>query len=414
MLRNMQLVRGVGISAALALTVFMAGCGGGDDASNEATKANFQFGQANFKDVTANRGFAPTGSTLSGPSSIATNGTLFYVADTNNNRVLGFLSLPTAATTTADFVIGQNSLTTNTPGSTATSLAQPIKVSISGTKLIVVDRGNNRVLIWNTLPTSNVPANVTIGDGSATVSATSLAQPNGAVFAGSKLVVADSGNNRVLIYNTVTNNAAASLVLGQRNMTDKFINCPQETDTVDICSASKFAITDDSLRNPKDVWSDGFSLVVSDTGNNRVLYWNTFPAASDDGATYIIGQSNRTLGGVGTGPAGLTSPANVWVDPSTQYIYVADAGNNRVLSFAPPSLDGPTAYAVYGQGDFLHYTANDDDQDRTPDTDSNDRAEASDRTLNGALGMTTFGTSLTNVVFVADTQNNRVIAFNTR
>ncbi len=426
MLRNMQLVRGVGISAALALAVFTVGCGKNDSKKNEAARAIFEFGQADFKAITANRGVAPNNNTLSGPASVATDGTHFYIADTNNNRVLGFNSLPAAATATADFVIGQNDFVSNDPcidtGSNCTTgLNQPSKVAIDGTKLLVVDSGNDRVLIWDlgsVLPTSNVAATTVIGNGAGQpTAADTLSGPLGATFAGTKLVVADTGNNRVLIYNTISNHASASVVLGQRDFVtgSETPNCPKDTVAIPDCTLD-FSITADSLNGPSDVWSNGSKMVVSDQANNRVLYFSQVPTVNETAANRVIGQSSmKNQGGFGSGPSALKQPRGTWLDKNTGYIYIADSGNNRVLAFNTPTADGSSAIAVYGQGDYTHVTANDDDQNNSPDllSNGNGKQEASDRTLSNPLGMTTFATPTSNRIYIVDSNNARLMVYNT-
>jgi len=448
MLQKMQLVRGVGITAALALTVVVSGCGGGKGATNYAPYANFEFGQPNYQNTTANRGvFVPTGNSLNNPSSVATNGTKFYIADQGNNRVLGFNQLPTGGTAAADFVIGQPNLTSNGPGFGAGQLSSPTKVSISpdGTRLLIVDSANNRVLIWNTLPTSNTAPDITLGDNLPAVTATSLSTPYGATFAPSALnpkrvIVADTGNNRVLVYNNPTAaSPGANYVLGQRDLsagsmtvtaqngtsvtatwTGNSANCPQLTPSnTNNCDINTFGVGADTLASPADVWSDGAKLVVADTGNGRVLYFPTVPeklaatayTTGNTGgpATFVLGQTNMiTRTTTGGGAAGFTQPTGVWRDLGSGNIFVADSGNNRVLAFRTPSSgNGNPAVAVYGQGDFTHVTANDDDQNNIPDT-NNGYPQASQRTLFAPAGSVTSGSQ----VFIPDAGNNRLMVFN--
>ncbi|PTU31515.1 hypothetical protein CJD38_09290 [Stenotrophobium rhamnosiphilum] len=409
----------------------MAGCGGGDGASNEAAKAIYQFGQADFKDITPNRGVAPSNNTLSGAASVATDGVKFYIADTNNNRVLGFNSIPTSLSATADFVIGQpnGNFAKNDPciaiaasdcpiSTTLSSLNQPSKVSIDAGRLLVVDSGNDRVLVWNTLPATNAAPSFTIGNGAGKpAAADTLFGPLGATFAGTKLVVADTGNNRVLIYNTISALASANVVLGQRNFTTGQLtpNCPKDTVAIPDCTLD-FAITADSISGPSDVWSNGSKLVVSDQANNRVLYFTQVPAANQTAAARVIGQSNmKNQGGFGSGPSALKQPRGVWLDKNTSYIYVADAGNNRVLAFNTPTADGSSAIAVYGQGDYNHVTANDDDQNNSPDllNNGNGKQEASERTLSNPLGMATFATAGSNRIYIVDSNNARLMVYDT-
>jgi len=444
MLQKMQLVRSVGITAALALTVVVSGCGGKGGNKNYAPEAVFQFGQPNYQNTTANRGvFVVTGNSLNNPSGAATNGTKFYIADQGNNRILGFNSLPTKNTTTADFVIGQPNLTSNTPGNGVGQLSSPTKVAISpdGQNLLIVDNANSRVLIWyGTLPVNNsTPPTVTLGDGLSAVSATNLSTPYGATFAPSatypkRVIVADTGNNRVLVYNDPTASTAANYVLGQRDLvpgskmnaagnmatwTGNSPNCPQLTGTITTsCDISLGQVGADTLYTPGDVWSDGAKLIIADTGNGRVLYFPTVPTQLAAGtyttgntggpATFVLGQNNMiTRTTSGGGQSGFTQPSTVWRDLNSGNIFVGDSGNNRVLAFrTPTSGNGLPAVSVYGQGDFSHVTANDDDQNNVADTD-NGIPQASDRTLFAPAGATTSA----GLVYVPDSGNNRLMVF---
>jgi DNA-binding beta-propeller fold protein YncE len=95
--------------------------------------------------------------------------------------------------------------TENNGGISASSLLYPGFVYSDGTKLFVADSGNSRVLVWNTLPTSSgQAADAVIGqpDFSSSApgrSATQLSYPAGLVVAGGKLYIADQGNTRVLV-----------------------------------------------------------------------------------------------------------------------------------------------------------------------------------------------------------------------
>jgi hypothetical protein len=93
-------------------------------------------------------------------------------------------------------------------------------------KLFVSDALDNRVLIWNTLPVGNVPAGVVVGQanfttGTSGTSRTQMNQPIGIAVAGGRLILSDAVNNRVLIWNTIptVNSAPAEVVLGQSTFT---------------------------------------------------------------------------------------------------------------------------------------------------------------------------------------------------
>jgi len=93
------------------------------------------------------------------------------------------------------------------------------------------------------------------------------------------------------------------------------------------------AIAVDASANPS-------ILYVADFGNNRVLAWKNASAfTKGDFADKVIGQRDL-LSTAAEGPAadlttGLSSPVAVAVD-SVGNLYVADAGNNRILRYPAP------------------------------------------------------------------------------
>ncbi len=81
-------------------------------------------------------------------------------------------------------------------------------------------------------------------------------------------------------------------------------------------------------------------VYVADVVNNRVLAWkNSAAIAKGNTADLVIGQndlSSTIAGGPGHAQTiGLTAPAALAVD-SKGNLYVADAGNNRILRFPQP------------------------------------------------------------------------------
>lgn len=105
-------------------------------------------------------------------------------------------------------------------------------------------------------------------------------------------------------------------------------------------------------------------LYVADTGNNRVLAWRN--AASFGNGAYadlVIGQPDRLTTSAATSRFGLNAPTGLAVDAQGN-LYVADAGNNRILRFPKPfqqAGQGRTpveADLVIGQADFTSNRAN--------------------------------------------------------
>lgn len=371
----------------------VAACGGsgGDDDSVDMPTAFGLLGQADFTGGNANRGGGTGELGFAQPlGGIATDGTRLFVADYGNNRVLAWNSIPSSQSTPPDFVLGQSGFTDNAPGTAANRLALPAGIAISGGRLVVADAGNNRVLIWNTLPGANVPADVVIGqdgftDNDPGLSANRLSFPTAVALANQQLFVADQNNHRVLIWNTLptAHGAAANVVVGQRDFTTG--------------TASK---EEDGLSNPAGLWTDGFRLLVGDSGNNRVMYWAQIPRNSGTDATYVLGQSDFSRNVAGVGSASMRTPYGIASDGTR--IYVADAGNNRVLKFdAFPIANGAVALDVYGQDAFESRTPNDDDQDGTADDNPGDR------TLSSPTGVTHAG----GVLYVSDRNNHRILFF---
>lgn len=146
------------------------------------------------------------------------------------------------------------------------------------------------------------------------------------------LVVADTDNNRVLIWDDITNISdfqAADVVIGQRNATESAPNRGQAT-------ASGV-----SLSGPRTVDVSALrELAVADAGNNRVLVWRTIPPNADQQADFVVGQSDfahRAANDPGqTGQDGTALSAKTLSRPEgarfhDRNLIVNDTGNSRVL-----------------------------------------------------------------------------------
>jgi hypothetical protein len=171
-----------------------------------------------------------------------------------------------------------------------------------------------------------------------------------------KLVVLDTSNNRVLIWNAIptASGTPADVVLGQKDFTHCLAN--DETGT-----GAPIAPTAKTLALPVDAASDGTRLFVVDFGNHRVLVWNAIPTTSQTPADYVLGQSALTTNVSAGGRYGLAQPA--CLSSNGNQLLVTDSGNNRVLGWNQvPTTSGVGPDFVLGQSDFAHVTANDDSQ----------------------------------------------------
>ncbi|MBZ5593734.1 MAG: hypothetical protein LAP39_15960 [Acidobacteriia bacterium] len=329
----------------------------------------------------------------------------------------------------ASAVLGQPDFKTIDPAAAATGMSLPTAVATDGTVLAVADTDNNRVLIWKTIPTTNTkPADIVVGQPDFTTTATlvpptakSLRGPQGVWIQGGKLYVADTQDHRVLIYNSIptSNGAAADVVLGQPNFTT-FVE-------PDLTQAKSDA-TANNLLNPVSVTSDGVRLYVADLGHNRVLIWNSLPTENQRPADVVLGQPNMTssipdysfTGAAATSSTDTTNKETPVMCTKTNgtdlanhptypplcnttmsfpryalsdgnWLFVADGGNDRVLVYGKvPTTNGAAADLVLGQADDITDVA-------SPDTDR----------LQTPMSLAWDGTNL----YVGDTYNRRVVIY---
>ena len=358
------------LAAACALAT-LAACGGSSDKKTPPQTppdvvletfqdASLAIGQASLTAVTHD---TCTATSLDAPyGAAAWDGTRLYVSDTNGNRVHAYTGIPATSGATPAFSLGTADCSVPaTPSAADFVWPQSVRTLGAGGsgKLVVTDSINNRVLVFAGIPSAS-PASAAAAVGQADLATwdpscddRSLAAPQSAfVTAGGKLIVADQGNNRVLVWNAIptASDAPADLVLGQVSMD----SCRANDDPL----ANFGDVTEVTLNAPSDVWSDGTRLVVVDSGNNRVLVWSTFPTTDGEAADAVIGQAAFDTATPGLGDTAMASPFAVASDGTR--LFVADQGNNRVLAFdaIPASGPGAAATVVLGQAGFTSGSAN--------------------------------------------------------
>jgi sugar lactone lactonase YvrE len=340
-----------------------------------------------------------------------------YVADSANNRVLGWKSVNALVNgSPADLVIGQPDFVSTEPaqytGVSASTLNYPEAVTVDGAgNLYVGDTYDNRVLEYNTpyLKTS-VPGsgdttadmvfgqpNFTSGNpnppGSPT--ANSMYQPVGmAVDSAGNLYVGEAGNNRVLEFNNPigTHNTTPNKVFGQPNFTtaNNYI-CNTQPGPHGTPSASTFCV-------PEYVAMDSVgNLYIEDHWYNRVLEYNNPGQTGSTTANMVFGQPNFTTDYSGQGPGRLCNPKHAVADAAGN-LYISDQCNNRILEYNTPVSSGNTvADLIFGQlGNF-----NTGQCDLgTGSATANDLCRPSEMSMDSAGNL-----------YVADTWNNRVLEY---
>ena len=343
----------------------------------------------------ANSSREPTDRELRSPVGMCSSGGRFFVVEDSANRILVYPQLPTHASDQPSLVLGQPSLLSTQPQGggqavTASTLSHPTSIACSEQQLVVADSQNNRVLIWNRPITSvQQPADVVLGQATFATStpnspgpAQGLFVPWAVLLVDGKLLVADGFNNRVLIWNQVPQRSGvgADVVIGQANLT--------------TTSANRGGAPGPStLSFPQGLWSDGQRLLISDSGNARVLLFKTIPTASTGVADVVIGQASLS------GADGLRAPAaNVLRQPGglavqNGRLYVADSQLHRVLYWNQlPAKNDLPADGVVGQPTMTSYQPND-----------------------GGLGLESLNRPTgilvaLDTLFIADTGNGRIVA----
>ena len=319
--------------------------------------ADIVLGQPNFDSDVANNGGLSKSSLFTATDVVVDANGNAYVADARNNRVLIYLD-PKNTDAEADFVLGQPDFDSNTcnfngVSPSASTLCQPegVALDVAG-NLYVADGLNNRVLVYLDPLTNQVAdevigqpnfTSITFNDGGFFPSASTLFAPlDVAVDNNGNVLIADSNNNRVLVYlDPLNTNTVADIVLGQPNFTSIIIN--------------NGGVTASSLALPTDVKVDATGNVfVADTANNRVLVYNDLINTTDEVADTVFGQPNftsSTANNGGVSAASLSAPSRIEID-ALGNVYIGDSVNNRVLEYLTPLTSDTVADVVLGQLNF--------------------------------------------------------------
>jgi sugar lactone lactonase YvrE len=355
-----------------------------------------------------------------------------YVADQANNRVLEFNEGSSPGHTVANGAGGQIDLSHNAPNYVdAIGEHAPGGIAVDASSdpphrhLYVADSMNNRVLGWNDVSSyvSAQPANIAFGQPDlfsykcnngvaggdlAGLGADSLCGPSRmAVDQKGNLYVADSGNNRVLVYNTPFN--AASGEPGAGDGVADFVYGQGGAFTTRSCNLDGASAT--SLCSPAAVALDGAgNIYIADAGNNRVLEFakaGNPPVASDALANRSFGQgavsdfsNTQCADGVGQDPPpsnqGICNPGGVALDVSGN-LFIADSSNNRVMEIDAPLMGTQDATRVFGQAG--NFTASGCNQGASSPSAS---------TLCGPAGLML---DVLGNLWVADVNNDRVLEY---
>ena len=326
----------------------------------DGQNASVVIGQPDFTSGAANQGGVADANTIYQAEGrhIVINGVL-YIADTRNNRILGFNSVPTTANAMADFVIGQPDFTTTTAGIANNQLERPYTIETDGTKFFVAMQGDvnqGRIHVWNSIPTSNVPADYVIGQPDFNQNDTNTCTYNRIgnkardVFViNNKLMIADTTQNRVLVWDQIPENSnqPATFVLGQKSFTVCETNDDDGDGFEDSPTASTFV-------KPQSIWTDGERLAIADLGNFRALFWSNFPSQNAQPADLVLGQDTMFTNEYYEPPVTSTKYHPYYLTSNGNQLFVADRRFFRVLVWNSwPSSDNVAPDQVLGNNDFV-------------------------------------------------------------
>jgi len=263
-----------------------------------------------------------------------------FVVDLNNHRVERF---PSAAA----FLNGQSAEATIGTGAClcgTNSLCQPIQIAIFGGTCYIADFGNTRVV--RLTGCASVASGAAFDGVFGQASTAACTANQGVMFFPDGVAVDQAGNLYVadlspLVYRFNNAQAAANGVApsGFFGINNTF-----------VCTASTFG-------TPSGLWVDPFTgvLFVADFGCNRVLAFNQALGLPDgSGASSVFGQPNLASGASGCNTNALFQPGGVLYDQNSNFLFVADTTNNRVVGFpgaivGSSAANNPSATFVVGQ-----------------------------------------------------------------
>ncbi len=211
--------------------------------------------------VLSSQGFDRAGGPLDFlfPGNLTSDGHNLVLADTRNHRVLIWNRAP-RGNDPPDLVLGQNDFFGNAPGTDLDRMNWPVGVATDGTRLVVADCWNDRLLVWSKFPTSNgAPADFQIR--AARGGESLVRMPYSAWTDGQVLAVANRGSGALLVWH----------------------GFPQEDRAPDVVFSGS-----GDLGGPRYLASDGRRLVVASYDSFRhspdhaTFFWSSVPRSDSE------------------------------------------------------------------------------------------------------------------------------------
>ena len=370
---------------------------------------NFQHASAEIVAQAADEGeeTAPEFTIESPFSSQFANSDGLWIASYGSSTLHFFSDVPEENGAQADYVITSFETLNEDQEVESVDLNGPQTPFVVNGQLLLVEYDSGSIVVFDEIPKPDQDNFAfQIDTDSVECSALNFSSPEAIFSVDGKLLLADADNNRVLIWNQIPTDAndEPDLVVGQNS----FTNCAENDEDQSGANEDEETATARTLAFPTGLWSDGERLLVAES--NRVLIWNQFPDANFVEADLVLGQQDFNSQDSNFDPDeeldGEPSNRNFdelyeGISSNGRQIYATDSQNHRVMIWNDwPTENFAPADIVLGQSTFTNNGSNDDDQ-------SGDSDAPTLRVMDSPAGVTVFDDKL----IVSDVNNDRVLIF---
>ncbi len=314
-----------------------------------------------------------------------------YVADSSFNRVLAYGTtdgLITSEVTT--LAIGQPSMISISASTSDTGLSAPVDVAVDAlNNVYVADSANNRVLVFDVASIgggSGASAIHVLGQPDFTSSTNALSQEGLSVPVSVEvdkennlLYVADSQNHRIVVYDiaSISDGESAIAVLGQP----------------DFVTDDGLVTNQHSVSYVRGLSLDSLNQLLYVADDSRVLVFDVNTLTNGEDAVAVLGAPDYTDSSESVAQDDFSNVYDVAYDKDAKVLYTVETGSNRVLAFDVATIEnGESATGVIGQVDFVSSTS-------TTETDGFD------------FPVSVSFDEITRRLYVRDSNNNRVAIY---
>jgi hypothetical protein len=238
----------------------------GQEADVVIGQSDFKSNQPNVKGMNNN----PSSQSLNWPYGVFSDGKSLWIADTGNRRVLFYKNIPNQNFSEADEVVGKPDFNTRDYNNEDPIWPYSVKINSKG-QMAIADTQFYRILIWNDWKDAlSKKADVIIGQQNFEDSgqnqfrlspeANTLNWTYDTCFYKDGILVNDTGNSRILCFDSIpNNNEKADALIGRPNFN----------------TSSEYKMnmqgTESAIYWPFSITMENDKLYIADTGNHRLV-----------------------------------------------------------------------------------------------------------------------------------------------